>query len=93
MLITYDIRTATTEGERRLATVAAICERYGRRVQYSVFECRVSDTRLERLLVELGDVLHPDDVVDVYRFPGRLADARTRLGYRPTRELGDPWIL
>lgn len=93
VLVTYDIRTATPEGERRLAVVAAICERYGRRVQYSVFECRLSSTKLERLLVELADVLAEDDVVNVYHFPGRLDEARRRLGRRPARKLGDPWII
>lgn len=93
VLVTYDIRTGTPEGVRRLALVAAICERNGRRVQYSVFECRLSATTLERLLVELDDVLGPDDIVDVYRFPGHLRDARTRLGPPSPRQLGEPWIV
>ena len=54
LLVTYDISTLTRAGERRLARVAAVCERYGRRVQYSVFECRVNDLGYVRLLAELG---------------------------------------
>ncbi len=39
VLITYDVRTETKAGQKRLRDVAKICENYGQRVQYSVFEC------------------------------------------------------
>jgi CRISPR-associated protein Cas2 len=39
VLVTYDVRTETKEGRRRLHNVAKVCENYGQRVQYSVFEC------------------------------------------------------
>lgn len=35
VLVTYDITTIDRAGERRLARVAAVCERFGERVQYS----------------------------------------------------------
>ena len=41
VLITYDVRTDTGEGQRRLRRVAKVCENYGQRVQDSVFECLV----------------------------------------------------
>lgn len=94
VLVTYDIRTADAAGERRLARVAATCERYGSRVQYSVFECRVSDVTLVRLLTELEDAIDPvQDSIHVYRMSGTIAAARTTFG-RPTgRALGQPWIM
>lgn len=42
VLVCYDVSTTTKEGERRLRTIANICEDHGVRVQYSVFECRVT---------------------------------------------------
>lgn len=94
VLVTYDIATLDRVGERRLATVAAICERYGERVQYSVFACRVSEVSYLRLLDELAAVLDPSvDRVDVYRIQGPLAESRTSLGQQVRRELGSPWIL
>lgn len=93
-LVTYDINTQTPEGERRLSRVAAVCESYGTRMQYSVFECRLSETRLQRLWVELAEIIDPSaDSVHVYRFPGELASARATLGVQKARDLGGPWLL
>lgn len=94
VLVTYDIATATPEGEARLSRVAKLCERYGVRVQYSVFECRVSETSLAKLQAELMDTIEPRlDSVHMYRFIGSIRAARTLLGRTKPRELGDPWIL
>jgi len=41
VLVTYDVKTDTREGQRRLRNVAKVCENYGQRVQKSVFECLV----------------------------------------------------
>lgn len=41
VLITYDVNTATPEGQKRLRKVAKHCVNYGQRVQKSVFECLV----------------------------------------------------
>lgn len=59
VLVTYDIATVSPGGQRRLAKVAAVCERYGTRVQYSVFECRVGAAALARLVGELSDEIEP----------------------------------
>lgn len=94
VLVTYDVTTIDRAGERRLARVAAVCERYGQRVQYSVFACRVSEVSYLRLLNELADILDPSvDRVDVYRIQGSIAESRTSLGQVVRRELGSPWIL
>jgi CRISPR-associated protein Cas2 len=39
VLISYDIGMHDKIGARRLRRVAKICQNYGQRVQYSVFEC------------------------------------------------------
>jgi CRISPR-associated protein Cas2 len=93
VLVTYDVRTANSAGERRLLRVAKICEAYGERVQYSVFECRLSAQGYECLKTELLEVIHPRDTVRLYRFSGRLSNSREVLGQRREREVGDPWIV
>ncbi len=45
VLITYDVTTENTEGQRRLRRVAKTCQNYGQRVQKSVFECLVDPTQ------------------------------------------------
>lgn len=94
VLVTYDIDTTDREGERRLARVAKVCEGYGVRVQYSVFECRLSEVSLQRLAFELADVIERSvDSVRLYRIPGSLEEIRTSIGRDPPHEWGRPWIL
>lgn len=94
VLITYDIADTQGEGAARLRRVAGICEKYGQRVQFSVFECRLSHARLARLITEVADVIdRRRDSVFVYRFPGKIANSAIRLGRQSDHELGRPWLL
>ncbi len=93
VLVTYDIRTPDTAGERRLLAVAKVCQAFGDRVQYSVFECRLSAQGYERLVTALSELIVPGDTVRLYRLPGRLSESRLVLGTARDRETGDPWIL
>jgi CRISPR-associated protein Cas2 len=55
ILVTYDVSTETSEGQRRLRRVAKVCKNYGQRVQKSVFECLVDSAqwvRLRQLLID-----------------------------------------
>lgn len=94
ILVAYDISTLTPDGERRLARVAAICERYGIRTQYSVFECRVSAAGLQLLIGELSDVVDArEDSVNIYRFVTPIKEAKYSLGRSRDRDLGEPWVF
>lgn len=94
ILVTYDIATSHPAGQRRLARVADVCSQYGTRVQYSVFECRLTDAALERLIAALADEIdHKHDRVHLYQFHGPISQSRRRLGPPPNHELGDPWII
>ena len=90
----YDIADTETTGASRLRRVADVCEKYGQRVQFSVFECRLSKARLARLIGEVEDIIDRDrDSVHVYRFPGGIEAATLRLGRRQEHALGKPWVL
>ena len=94
ILVTYDIADTETTGVSRLRRVADVCEKYGQRVQFSVFECRLSKVRLARLIGEVEDIIDRDrDSVHVYRFPGGIEAATLRLGRRQEHALGKPWVL
>ena len=45
VLISYDVMTSDTGGQRRLRRVAKACIDYGKRVQFSVFECDVDPAK------------------------------------------------
>lgn len=94
VLVTYDIADTETTGASRLRRMADVCGKYGQRVQLSVFECRLSKTRLARMVGEIRDIIdHQDDSVLIYRFPGKVEDATLRLGRDQSRRLGEPWQL
>ena len=94
VLVAYDIADTEGVGAARLRRIAQVCERYGQRVQFSVFECRLSPERLARMTGEIEDVIDRNrDSVLLYRFPGRLADSRRRYGRNKAHELGQPWLL
>jgi CRISPR-associated protein Cas2 len=94
VLITYDVATATVEGQRRLARVAKVCEAFGVRVQYSVFECRLSGAGLERLRAAIAAEIDPgQDSIRIYRFPGSLIDSVETIGNERQWQAGASWIV
>lgn len=76
-LVTYDVRTEDAEGRRRLRRVAQVCQSYGQRVQWSVFECVVGEKELvllrARLLQEMNQ---EEDSIRLY-FLDEAARKRT----------------
>jgi CRISPR-associated protein Cas2 len=68
ILVTYDVATDTAAGRRRLRRVAKVCEAFGQRVQYSVFECIVNAAQLEQLKHQLEKEVKPEeDSLRIYR--------------------------
>jgi CRISPR-associated protein Cas2 len=57
-LLAYDVREP-----HRLRRVAKVLEGYGERLQYSVFRCKLSPKKLERLRIELNRELASDDAL------------------------------
>jgi len=68
-VVAYDIACP-----RRLARVAAVCEDFGVRVQYSVFECRLDENEFNdfwlKLLMEIDE---EEDRLVAYRIDARSA--------------------
>jgi CRISPR-associated protein Cas2 len=94
LLVAYDIETSSAAGERRLVQVAGVCERFGVRVQKSVFEFRLNDATLESLKIALFDVIDPGvDAVDIYRFDRPITEVRTSLGRPHVTRPGGAWII
>jgi CRISPR-associated protein Cas2 len=69
ILLTYDVSTQEKAGQRRLRRVAKTCERFGIRVQKSVFECQVGSTELVELRSALAKLIKLDeDSLRIYFF-------------------------
>ena len=93
VLVTYDVNTETREGRRRLRRVATTCKDFGQRVQYSVFECRVSDAQLDNLRAKLLAIIAEDeDSLRIYRLhPPRERNIES-YGQDPYVSFEDPLI-
>ena len=71
VLICYDVNTLTASGRRRLRKVAKTLEGSGQRVQFSVFECTLSDALLLKLRTKLLDIIDmQEDSLRIYYLPG-----------------------
>ncbi len=66
VLITYDVDYTQSSGAKRLRKVAKICEKYGVRVQNSVFEMLVDTVQLTQIKAALSDTI--DQAHDSIRF-------------------------
>lgn len=75
-LVAYDIAD-----HKRLARVAGICEDFGVRVQYSIFECRLDDDEFTefwlKLLEEIDDA---EDRLVAYKIDSRSAKETLTAG-------------
>lgn len=93
ILVTYDIATTESDGARRLAQVAKVCESYGVRVQYSVFECRLDDRMLASMMSGLLEAIDSrEDSIKIYRLNAAVSVSRTDLG-RHTASVDRTWIV
>lgn len=69
-IVSYDV-----PDNRRRAKVAKILEGYGRRAQYSVFECEIDSEKSKQLADRLREVIDPAED-DVRFYPLNRADLR-----------------
>jgi CRISPR-associated protein Cas2 len=91
----YDVATVDKAGRRRLTRVAKLLERYGTRVQDSVFEVRMDDRAVSMIrdaLMELMDLAQ--DSLRIYRVDESAIDRAEHIGRRPEYEfLGQTLIF
>jgi CRISPR-associated protein Cas2 len=68
-LVAYDI-----SDQKRLARVARVCEDFGVRVQYSVFECRLDEAEFTEFWLRLLSKIDEDeDRIVAYKIDARSA--------------------
>ena len=94
LVVTYDVNTETPDGAKRLRAVAKLCERYGMRVQNSVFEVLVDGAQLvllKKSLLQTIDI--KQDSVRFYRLGNNYQNRIEKIGCTPTVEAGKELIL
>ncbi|WP_136608676.1 CRISPR-associated endonuclease Cas2 [Paenibacillus dokdonensis] len=94
VLITYDVSTMSSEGQRRLRKVSKICQDYGQRVQHSVFECIVDSTQFAVLKMKLIDVIdQEEDSLRFYQIGNNYKSKVEHVGIKESMDLEGPLIL
>jgi CRISPR-associated protein Cas2 len=94
VLITYDVRTDTPAGRKRLRQVAKACEDYGQRVQYSVFECDVSPALWTALRARLVGLIEPaHDSLRFYMLGSNWRSKVEHVGAKPAIDFDGPLIF
>lgn len=87
VLVSYDV-AQDENGTRRLRKVAKICQGYGRRVQYSVFECLLDPEQWATLRAQLMKAI--DEKYDSLRFYFLGANWRNRVEHIGAKDIPDP---
>lgn len=85
VLVTYDVRTDSPGGARRLRRIARACLDYGQRVQYSVFECEVDPAQWVSLRGRLiKEMDRRQDSLRFYRLGANWRRRVEHVGAKPS---------
>lgn len=94
VLVTYDVSTTSSEGQRRLRQVAKTCQNYGQRVQNSVFECVVDATEFAIMKLKLIEIMDPEqDSLRFYQLGNNYKNKVDHVGVKTSLDLEGPMIL
>ncbi|MEQ8962454.1 MAG: CRISPR-associated endonuclease Cas2 [Coleofasciculus sp. C2-GNP5-27] len=82
VVVTYDIPE-----DKRRTKIHSILKSYGQWMQYSVFECSLTDTQYAKLRSRLSKVIKPDqDSIRFYFLCGCCQGKVERIGGEPLRD-------
>ncbi len=94
VLVTYDVKTESLGGKRRLRRIAKCCEDYGQRAQFSVFECEVEPAKWELLKSKLLAIYKAEEDSLRFYYLGSNWERRVEhFGSKPTADLHGPLII
>lgn len=94
VVVTYDVRTETAAGRRRLRKVAQVCKNLGQRVQKSVFECVIEPQHLVILRKGLLKVIDKEeDSLRLYLLDEKVRQRIEHYGVGGPVNLEDPLIV
>lgn len=86
VLITYDVNTSDSAGQKRLRKIAKECVNYGQRVQNSVFECVLDAAQCRQLQHKLRQIMDEDkDSLRFYylgnKYQAKIEHFGSKVGY------------
>lgn len=94
VLITYDVSTVNSAGQKRLRKVSKACQNYGQRVQNSVFECIVDAAQFASLKFELTNLIDTkEDSLRFYQLGNHYKSKVEHIGIKESLDLESPLIF
>lgn len=94
LVVAYDVDTTDKSGEKRLRKVAQLCERYGSRVQNSVFEVVLDPAQLVELKAGLAKLIDlKSDSIRIYRIGSSYQNKIEVIGKTSRIEVGEPLMI
>lgn len=94
LVVAYDVDTSDKAGEKRLRKVAQLCERYGSRVQNSVFEVMLDPAQLVELKSGLQKIIDMKaDSIRIYRIGSTYQSKIEVIGKVSRIEAGEPLMI
>lgn len=88
IVVSYDVRTSSPAGRRRLRKISKECTNFGKRVQYSVFECHLDPTQWTMLKLRLLDLFDTEE--DSLRFYYLGSNWRGDVEHHGAKPVADP---
>lgn len=94
VLITYDVNTQDSAGRKRLRKVAKECVNYGQRVQNSVFECILDNTKCLQVKAILEKIIDKDkDSLRFYYLGNNYKSKVEHIGAKQSFNVEEPLIF
>lgn len=94
VLVSYDVSTTSASGAKRLRRIARVCQDYGQRVQYSVFELEVDYAQWTAIKNKLCALLEPEEDSLRFYYLGKNWQRRVEhIGAKAVLDLNGPLIL
>ncbi len=94
VVVSYDICTDTHKGRRRLRRVAKVCESFGVRVQYSIFECQVDPADLVKLKDKILKIIDSEeDSVRFYNLGSNWQRKVSQMGVKKHFDVVDDTLI
>lgn len=94
IVVCYDVATQDADGRRRLRKIAEACKNHGVRVQYSIFECQLSEVAWVNLRHRLLKLMNPEkDSIRIYYLNEAALKQTEHYGQRTPLDLDAPLIF
>lgn len=94
ILISYDVKTTSENGAKRLRSIAKECQNYGQRVQFSIFECVLEPAQWTILKNKLESIINKEtDSLRYYYLGSNWNRKIEHIGSKKPRDYSEPLII